>query len=356
MIAAFADVASACDLDVPAAWRRPIAHVGTGAIVEAAHAPAYKKAQLPVVGAFDVDPARAKAFAEKWQLRRVYASLEELLGDPDVAVIDVAVPPWEQPAIVRSALLAGKDVLAQKPFALDSAIAAELADLAQTEGRILVVNQQMRYDEGIAASRAMIDRGWIGRPAALEMSVDLFIDWRSWFAEADQLAIWYHAIHELDAIRLLMGTPSRVWCSGGSLPGTLGRGERRVMCVLHYDYGRMATLHVSTENRTGDPSGTFRIDGSEGAIRGELRRFYKGDRNGPDVLELSSRTLPTDGWARYDCTRAWFPDAFVGPMRALLEAAANGTSAPTSARDNVQTVRLVEALYRSIQTRTAQAV
>ena len=356
MIAPLAEIARACDLHVPEVWRRPIAHVGTGTIVEAAHAPAYRNAGLPVVGAFDLDPERARAFAARWQLPRVYASLDELLADPQVAVVDVAVPPWEQPAIVRRALLAGKDVLAQKPFALDSTIAAELTELAQTHDRHLVINQQMRYDEGIAAARAMIERGWIGRPSALEMSVDIFIDWRNWFAEADQLAIWYHAIHELDAIRSLLGTPSRVWCTGSTFPGTPGHGERRVMCSLRYADGAMATLHVSTENRSGDPSGTFRIDGTDGTIRGELRRFYKDERTGPDVLELWSRVLPTEGWARYDCTRTWFPDAFVGPMRALLEAIAGGVPPPTGARDNVQTVRLVEALYRAIETGEAQAL
>jgi predicted dehydrogenase len=356
VIAAFEEIARACDLHVPDAWRRPIAHVGTGTIVEVAHAPAYRKAGLPVVGAFDLDPERARAFAARWQLQRVYTSIDELLADPSVKVVDVAVPPWEQPAIVRSALLAGKDVLAQKPFALDSTIAAELAELAQTHSRHLVINQQMRYDEGIAAARAMIERGWIGKPSALEMSVDIFIDWRNWFAEADELVIWYHAIHELDAIRSLLGTPSRVWCSGSTFPGTPGHGERRVMCGLRFTDGAMVTLHVSTENRSGDPSGTFRIDGTEGTIRGELRRFYKGERNGPDVLELYSRVLPTDGWARYDCTRTWFPDAFVGPMRALLRATAEGISAPTGARDNVKTVRLVEALYRAIETGEAQSL
>jgi predicted dehydrogenase len=323
--------------------------------VQAAHAPAYRQAGLPVIGAYDLDPARLRAFAERWELPRTYASLDELLGDPQVAVVDVAVPPWEQPAIVERALAAGKDVLAQKPFALQSGIASGLAARARSLGRLLVVNQQMRYDEGIAAAREMLARGWIGTPAALEMSVDLFIDWRSWFAEADELAIWYHAIHELDAIRSLLGTPDRVWCTGGSLAGTPGRGERRVMCGLRFPNGAMASLHVSTENRSGEPAATFRIDGDAGTIRGELRRFRKGGP-GPDALQLWSRVLPTDGWRDYACTRSWFPDAFVGPMRALLRARVDGTPAPTGADDNLATVRLVEALYRSLRTGEAQSV
>jgi predicted dehydrogenase len=286
----------------------------------------------------------------------VYASLDELLADDAVAVVDVAVPPWEQPQIVRRALAAGKHVLAQKPFTLDSAVAAELVDFARACGRKLAVNQQLRFDEGIAATRAMLERGWIGEPAALEMSIDIFIDWRSWFAEADQLAIWYHAIHELDAIRSLLGTPQTAWCAGGSLPGTPGRGERRVMCGLAYDRGPSVMLHVSTENRTGHPAATFRIDGSEGAIRGTLRRFYKHEQSGPDAIEVWSRVLPTDGWLAYPCTQRWFPDAFIGSMRSLLAAIAEDREPIPSAADNLETIRLVEALYRSLATGAAHAV
>jgi predicted dehydrogenase len=350
-----AEISRACALDVPAAHRRGIAHVGVGTIVEAGHAPAYRKAGLPVSGAFDIDGATLAAFAERWNVR-AYPSLDALLADDAVTVVDIAVPPQAQPEIVRRALAAGKHVLAQKPFALESPVAEELVALAQRYGRKLAVNQQLRFDEGVAATRAMLERGWIGAPAALEMTVDLFIDWRSWFAQAEQLAIWYHAIHELDAIRSWFGTPESVWCTGSTYAGTPGRGERRMMCGLRYAGGPSVMLHVSTENRTGHPSATFRLDGSDGAIRGTLRRFYKHEQTGPDEIAVWSRSLPTDGWLSYPCTQRWFPDAFIGPMRSLLAAIADGGEPLTAGADNLETVRLVEALYRSIATGDAQRV
>jgi predicted dehydrogenase len=349
------EISRACGLDIPSAHRRGIAHVGVGTIVEAAHAPAYRKAALTVTGAFDLDTALTAAFAERWNVR-AYRSLDELLADEAVTVVDIAVPPQAQPEIVRRALDAGKHVMAQKPFALESTVAEELVALARTRGRKLAVNQQLRFDEGIAATRAMLERGWIGTPAALEMTVDIFIDWRNWFFEAPQLAIWYHAIHELDAIRSLFGTPTSVWSTGSTLPGTPGRGERRVMCGLRYADGPSVMLHVSTENRTGHPAATFRIDGTDGAIRGTLRRFYKHEQTGPDEIAVWSRTLPTDGWLSYPCTLRWFPDAFIGPMRSLLAAIADGGEPATSGADNLDTLRLVEALYRSIATGDAQRV
>ena len=349
-----AEIARACDLEIPLAQRRTIAHVGAGTIVANAHAPAYRKAGLTVRGVYDVDADRAGALAKAWGLPRTYATLDELLSDDAVEVVDIGVPPMAQSEIVERAFAAGKDVLAQKPLALSSREAARLVALADASGRKLVVNHQMRYDEGIAAAREMLARGWIGEPEALEMSIDMHINWRSWFAESPQLLIWYHAIHELDAIRSWFGTPSSVWCTGTSSTGT--PGERRIMCVLVYPGRLRVSLHVSSENRTGQPSARFRIDGTGGAIRGELRRFYKPPLEGPDTLEIHSSTLPTDGWLPYPCTKRWFVDAFIGPMRSLLSWIATGIEPPTSARDNVATVRLIEALYRSIDTGAVQSL
>jgi predicted dehydrogenase len=354
MIDRLIDISRACDLSIPVEHRLTIAHVGAGAIVANAHAPAYRKAGLDVRGVYDVDAERAGALASAWALPRTYGSLDELLADDAVRIVDVGVPPMAQSEIIERAFAAGKDVLAQKPLALTSSEAARLVALADSRGRKLVVNHQMRYDEGVAATGEMLRRGWIGEAEAAEMSIDISINWRSWFAESSQLLIWYHAIHELDAIRSWFGTPESVWCTGTS--SVASKGERRIMCGLVYPGRLRVSLHVSTENRTGEPSAHFRVDGSAGAIRGELRRFYKPPLEGPDALEVHSSALPTDGWLPYPCTNRWFVDAFIGPMRSLLAWIATGIEPATSARDNVDTIRLVEALYRSIESGTVQTL
>ncbi|MBV8074138.1 MAG: Gfo/Idh/MocA family oxidoreductase [Candidatus Eremiobacteraeota bacterium] len=320
--------------------------------MEAAHLPAYRKAGLEVTGAFDRDVEKARAFAARHGIARIYDSLDALAADERVAVVDVAITPWDQPALVERLLAAGKHVLAQKPLAPDGATAAKLAESAERAGRKLAVNQQLRFDEGIAAARAMVESGWIGTPLMLEMTIDITIEWTPWINDFEQVQLWYHAIHELDAIRSILGDPLRVWCAGAKRPGQKPRGETRVLVGMVFAGELRAMVHVNSENLTGTPTATFRIDGTEGTIRGRLERFYGA--GGPDTLELWSRTLPTDGWQPYRCTQTWFPDAFIGPMRSLLNAIATGGEPFTSARDNVNTIRLIEALYRSMDSGEAQ--
>src|ERR1700683_2385888 len=94
-----------------------IAIIGSGGIVNYAHLPAYKKAGFKVVGLTDKNRAQAEKTAREHGIPKVYASAEELLADPEVRILDVAVYPDVQPAIVEQVTVAKKHLLCQKPFA-----------------------------------------------------------------------------------------------------------------------------------------------------------------------------------------------------------------------------------------------
>ncbi|WP_422771102.1 Gfo/Idh/MocA family protein [Plantactinospora sp. WMMC1484] len=357
MLDALAPVAERAAVRIPAEHRRPVAIVGAGSIVDVAHLPAYARHGLAVRGIFDVDAARARSVAGRHGVPTVYASLDDLLADPEVSVVDIAVVPWAQPETVRAGLAAGKHLLCQKPFAPDVATGRTLVEQAEAAGLAMAVNQQLRFDEGIAAAHAMARLGWIGEVTTVSYTVDIHTDFSAWdwLVASDHLEIMYHSIHYLDAVRDLLGDPRLVFGTGSRVPDQGTRGETRTINTLVYDGDVRAVLHVNHNNRNGDPRAEFRIDGTAGAIRGTLGLLYDYPRGRPDTLEVTSRVLPTDGWLPYPVTGRWLPDAFAGPMAGLLAAIATGDPAPTAARDNLGTLALVHALYRSMDSGTAQA-
>lgn len=349
MIDLFEPIVAECDLTVPTEHRLPVAVVGAGSIVDVAHLTAYAAAGLDVRGIFDVQPERAREVAEHHGVSRVYRSLEELLDD-DVAVVDVAVDPHAQPEVALKALERGKHLLCQKPFALEMSDAELVVSRAAERGLVVTVNQQMRYEEGMAAARAMAQQGWIGELTAMSVTVNISTDFSgwTWLFRSPRLDLWYHSIHYLDSVRSVLGDPERVYAVGGRTPGQGPSGETRTASTLTFPGGRHAIVQVNHENRAGDAVASYRIDGSEGAIRGTIGLLYDYPHGRPDTLEVSSRVKPTDGWVPYPVTSRWLPDAVAGPMRALLAEVATGQEAPTSGRDNLATLRLVHALYRSI--------
>src|SRR4029077_5606477 len=200
-------------LTIPIGHRRPIGVIGAGSIVDVAHLPAYRKAGLEVAAIVDRDLERAAEVAARHGIGKVHATIDDLLGDEAVAVVDIAVPASLQPDIAIRALEAGKDVMCQKPLALEVAAGRRIVDRAAALGRTVAVQQQLRFEEGIAATRAMIREGWIGEPTVVSFTIDVQTDFSawSWLVDAPSLDLYFHPIHYLDAIRALLGEPSRVF-------------------------------------------------------------------------------------------------------------------------------------------------
>src|SRR5271169_3420011 len=80
-------------------WR--IGCIGAGFIMRDCHLVAYRQAGFNPVAIAARRPERAGEVAAQHQIPRVHASADALLADPDIEILDVAVPPDCQAAIIR---------------------------------------------------------------------------------------------------------------------------------------------------------------------------------------------------------------------------------------------------------------
>ena len=78
-----------------------------------------------------------RALADEFGIQTVYTNLEEMLADPTIEMVYVASPNSIHYAQAKAALLAGKHVLCEKPFAPTVAEADELIALAKEKGLFL---------------------------------------------------------------------------------------------------------------------------------------------------------------------------------------------------------------------------
>ena len=355
MIDQFKEVADAVRLEIPTAHRVPVAIVGAGGIVDGAHLPAYKKAGLNIVGITDVDLAKAKDVATRHGIKKVYASLDEMLAETEATVFDIAVPADTQPQLFEKIARAGKNILAQKPMATTVEAGLSMANLVDEFKIIAGVNQQLRFEEGVAAAHKMVELGWIGEVNNFSITVNLITPWElwPWAKDLERLEIMLHSIHYHDLIRWFLGDPKTVFCVAGRTNGQYPKGETRTISTYKYEGGVSALVHANHVNRGGDNSAEYRIDGDKGSIRGTLGLLYDYPNGRVDTLEVNSQVVPTDGWMPYPVTTRWFPDAFIGTMGSVMSAIATGSTVRSSVRDNVNTLKLVQALYRSMDTGTS---
>lgn len=355
MIDLFADVAKFCDLTIPESHKVPIAIIGAGGIVDGAHLPAYAKSGLKVVGITDVDHAKARDVASRHGIPRVYGDIDELLADNTSRIVDIAVPSTAQPEIFLKVANAGRDILAQKPMASTVADGLRMAEAVSVNKIVAAVNHQLRFEEGMAAAYKMVELGWVGTVTNMTFHVNLVTPWEMWpwAKELDRLEIMLHSIHYHDVVRWFLGEPNTVFCAAGRTRDQYPKGETRTISTYVFDNGVTALVHANHINRGGDNYAEYRIDGDQGSIRGTMGLLYDYPVGRVDTLEVNSRIAGTDGWTPYPVTTRWFPDAFIGTMGSVMNTIATGAPLRSSVADTVGTLKLVEALYRSMDSGVA---
>lgn len=334
---------------LPAKTDYGIAIVGCGGIVNYAHLPAYRAHGLRVHGCYDVNDDAARATAERHGLGQVYASLDEVFADDAVEIVDVAVQPWHQRAIAEQALAAGKHLLLQKPLAVELSDGAAIVDAGRRAGRKVAVNQQMRWTGGIAAARQVIESGYVGQPTDVQIQVSVVTPWRMWpwLQQSPRLDVLYHSIHYLDSVRSLVGDPEWVTARHARYPGQTEVAETKTLTILDYASGLQALVAVNHHNETGGQHAIFRVIGTGGIVEGTIGLLAEYPAGGLDTIRCRQADDPADVWHEIPLTTLWMPDAFIGTMGSLMEAIQTDGVPVTDVADNLTTLRLVHACYRS---------
>jgi predicted dehydrogenase len=331
--------------------------LGAGFIMRDCHLVAYRQAGFNPVAIASRNPERARAVGTLHAIPRCYRTYEEVLADPAVEVLDIAVPPDAQPALIRAAV-AHKDhvrgILAQKPLALSVPEARECVEACAAAGITLAVNQNMRYDQSVRALKDLLRRGWLGEPVLGTIEMRAIPHWMPWGEGLPSLSTFLMSIHHLDTFRFWFGTPDRVLASTRPDPRTRFPHRDGVnLYILEYEGGCRASswddvwTGPSREGCAGDVAIRWRVEGTEGLARGTIG--WPGyPARVSSTLDYSTRRHPNT-WVQPRWSEVWFPDAFVGTMAQLLCALEDGAEPEIGGRDNLETVALCAAVQAAAQ-------
>ena len=340
-----------------------IGAVGAGFIMRDVQLKAYAEAGYNVVAITSRTPEIAHEVAELRGIPRVYDTLEEMLADSAVEILDIAVPPDQQLDIVRRAIAHGghlKGILAQKPLAVTYSDARQIVELCDANGLTLAVNQNMRYDQSIRALKMLLDGGVVGDPVLGTIEMRAVPHWQTWLRGYGRLTLLNMSIHHLDTFRYLFGDPESIFVSARKDPRTEFAHEDGIcLYILEYASGLRACawddVWVGPRNERDDlsPYIKWRVEGFSGLAEGSLG-WPQYPNRAPSTVTFTSSTQP-GVWITPRWREVWFPDAFQAPMADLMNAIATGALPATNGADNLRTMALVEAGYRSIREHRAVA-
>ncbi len=329
----------------PPGFRPGLGLIGCGDIARSWHLPAYAEYGVNVVGVYDPAPEATEGICDRFPfVRRVFPSLDELLVDEEVEIVDVATRPDVRPALILQSIDAGKHVLAQKPLAFDLRAARRLADEAERHGIKVAVNQNGRWSPPWRIATLLIEQGDIGDVLAVTHFHDRPLPplVGTHFDELDHFVIYDYFAHWIDICRC--------WLDGKTVQAVRALDYRTpdqpaeakspwaAWVEIHYTDGASALIRNVGEARTTRPSSPFWVHGTEGTIRGSVLL-------GSDFVELERNGISS----RYAFEGAWYPDGFAGALGELVTSIAENREPFNSARHNLLSLQMTLAACRSAE-------
>lgn len=312
----------------------------------------YKVEECSPVAVADVDPQRLAVMERLYPGLRTVAQAEEVLHAPDVDAVVIATPISTHFALAREALRSGKHVLVEKPMTATVAEGTALVDLAETAGKILMVDHTFIYAGAVQKIRGLIQAGELGHIYyydAVRVNLGLF--------QRDVNVLWDLASHDFSIMTYLLDKPPVSVQGVGAAPIHWDgwRQESIAYITMEFADGTLAHFHVNWLT----PVKIRRI------LIGGSRRTVIYDHLDPDnqvkIFDKGVEVLPEQ--ERFHTLVQYRTGDMLAPKieqtealelvcRHFVECVRHGRQPLTAGREGLQVVRLLEAAQRSMDEHT----
>lgn len=241
-----------------------------------------------------------------------YATVEEMLADPNVDAVDLCMPSYLHAELTLKALEAGKHVLIEKPMALTGDECDQMVEAARKHGRVLMVAQVLRFWPDYARAREIIQSGEIGPVKAVFFRRKCAAPaWGKWMHDRSRSGggVFDLLIHDFDFALHLFGKPASIKAQGVE---EIEKGIDVVEAELEYEAPRPVVISGGWHHPQSYPfSMEFSVvcEGGTLDFHSGLRRLtlYRGDGSSEEP-KLSEQ------------------DGFVAELSAFVDACETGTA------------------------------
>lgn len=315
-----------------------------------------------VVACCDIDEAKLKAYAERYNIPHTYTDYNEMMANEQLDAVSVTTWNAAHCGATIAALNGGANVICEKPMAMNADEARLMEAAAKKNGKILQIGFVRRYGADCESAKDFIDSGEAG---------DIYFANVSYLRRNGCPGGWFGdktysgggplidlGVHVMDLARYLAGRPNPVAAYGATFANissiddgtpkawttdTTGKFERNVedfaTAFIRFDNGFVmhvaASFNLNIKNDVGDveifgnkagiklgsPSAFFRSNGENGEISGEKYAKASG-----------------------------FNDIFQYEIAHFIDCVRNGVECRAPAHDGVVLMQMIDAIYESART------
>lgn len=295
-----------------------------------------------LVAVADASTERARQVAAELEVEHSDSSLEELLERKDLDAVLIATPDRFHAQAVEMAARAGKDILCEKPLALNLADAHAALRAVSEAGSRLQIGFMRRYDPAYRAAMKRVEAGEIGVPVIFK-SVGRDKDappLAAYQANVNGMVFYNNTIHDFDLARWLVRdeiTEVHAYTTVAIRPEVAQYGDVVASVVnLQYRQGAIGNVESYVQAVYGYDVRT-EIVGSQGSILiGSLQQtpaVFLTARGGEQVLA--------------DHFLARFRDAYLAEVQDFVQSILNDRAPSVSGEDGLRALAIAVAAENS---------
>lgn len=332
-----------------------VAGLGVGkAHVDAAAA--YDKCTL--VAVCDLIQEKMDKVVGKYPGTKTYLDFDEMLRDPEIDIISIALPSAMHAEFAVRAMEAGKNVLVEKPIDITVEAAMKIEEARKRTGKICGVVHQNRNNAVMKPIKEAIDSGRLGKQVLGTFAVKWYRDqhyydngWHGTWAMDGGGSLMNQAVHTVDLMQWLMGDVKSVHSVMGIYEHNI-ETEDMTASVVTFKSGAAATF-VSTTCAYPGLSTDIQLYGEGGSIEADadiLKRWRFRDSEDEEEEEEDMLDKYSGGnriAAKADPTLV---TGHASMVQNIVDAVIEGKDPQILPLEAIKSVRIVNAVYESART------
>jgi scyllo-inositol 2-dehydrogenase (NADP+) len=296
--------------------------------------------------------------AAKYPAIKTFRTLEEMLADDAIELVVINTPNSTHYEYSKKALLAGKNIIVEKPFTISTHEAAELIALSQQCNKLISVFQSRRYDSDYKTVKKIVDEKWLGEIVEAEIHYDRYKEDIGPKLHKETPGpgtglLYDLGSHLIDQALQLFGMPYAVFADI-TIMRPVSKVDDYMELLLYYSKLR---VRIKSSYLVREPLPSYSLHGSKGS-------FIKTRADVQEGLLLADVVPDADNWGEEPdkekgllhtekdgkIIREYIPSLkgnYGEYYSGVYEAIRNNKPVPVTAKDGLNVIRIIETAYES---------